>query len=126
MKLLLYGLLSVNLINFPRQTTAPNINSIIWATHDQVHMGENVCKSSNGTTAYECSFNATKALTQLTFGMPVYFYPDVDCTTSQSCTLNIDKTGIFTIEEIDGGAATLIHTHGYLLFWNGRTYQKFG
>lgn len=119
-------LLSVNLINFPRQTTAPSINPITWATTDQVHAGENTCVSSNGTTAYTCSFNTNKSLTKYTLNMQIPFQPDVDCISPTNCTLNIDKNGILSIKNADGTVPTLLHAHMYWLFYTGANWQPMG
>jgi len=123
-RLLELGLL-VTSINLNYQAKQPVTNSAIFATHDQVHSGESTCISTNGTSAYTCSFGLiNKALLKYTVGMQVFLIPDVD---SANGTLNIDQLGVISLREPDGTTgATVVHGHGYEFFYDGKVFRLKG
>ena len=111
---------SANKINLQSQALQPVTNSAVFATHDQIHAGESRCISGNQTIAYTCSFGPlNKALLAYTYGMTLLLVPDVDCTVTQNCSINIDNVGIKTLKATDGTTGVaLTHLHGYLFFYD--------
>jgi len=105
-------------------------NTAVVATHDQVHAGENICASHNGSTAYTCSLigpNGGKVLASYTPWMPLTVIPDVPCSTTANCTVNVDGVGAITLKAADGttGAAMNAgYAYDYVFNASGVFQQK--
>jgi hypothetical protein len=104
-------------------------NTAALATHPAVQSGaETFCPSSNGTTAYTCSFAGTQALQSYTLGMHVFLFPDVTC--AAACTLQIDQNAYpkaaVSIKQKDGTTdpgGLLIAGQGQWIWYDGTVFR---
>lgn len=98
----------------------PDYNTAVLASKANIQRGDmSRCVSTNGTPQYRCGtcrqadgtfvlctggLNPVATPTVVAPGMELEFVPDVPCPAAQSCTLNVDNTGLFTIKANDGGS----------------------
>lgn len=110
-----FGLISVS--------NSPAVNTAVIASHDAVHLNENYCASTNGTTLYTCSL-PQKPLAAYAAGE--LFLLKVDTSCLGSCMLNIDGLGAKTLMKSDGVSApsgALLSGQSQLIWYDGNVFR---
>jgi hypothetical protein len=105
-------------------TYTPSVNFGVVPSIATNQAGQNICNSTNGTTAYTCSlgYSGSAALTAYTTGMEILLV--VDTTSSTTATVNVDNLGAITLKESDCATSvgtTVIAGRGHR-YWNNGTY----
>ncbi|MBZ5609805.1 MAG: hypothetical protein LAP38_16205 [Acidobacteriia bacterium] len=109
-----------------RVDCTPSLNTSVALTINTAQSGAPIyCNSSNGTTAYTCSFASTKTLTAYSTGMFVLLR--TDASNSGGCSLNIDALGVKSIKQKDGStdptSGQIAAGQFYWLFYDGTVWR---
>ena len=109
-----------------RVDCTPSLNTAVALTIAVEQAGTpTFCNSTNGTTAYTCSFSGARALNAYSTGMFIVLHTDT--TNTGACSINIDSLGIKSITQNDGvtAPASGAITSGkfYWLFYDGTVFR---
>ena len=109
-----------------RVDCTPSLNTSVALTIATAQSGAPIyCNSTNGTTAYSCSFTATRTLASYSTGMFVLLR--VDASNTGGCSLNIDGLGLKAIKQKDGttdpASGQITAGQFYWLFYDGTVWR---
>jgi hypothetical protein len=116
----------VNNAGLSRVDCTPSLNTSVALTIATAQTGAPIyCNSTNGTSAYTCSFASTRSLTSYATGMFVLLRTDTS--NSAGCSLNIDGVGLKAIKQKDGttdpAAGQITAGQFYWLFYDGTVWR---
>ena len=109
-----------------RVDCTPSLNTAVALTIAVEQAGTpTFCDSTNGTTAYTCSFSGARILTGYNTGM--FIVLRADTANTGSCSINIDNLGVKSITQNDGSTApasgAIAAGKFYWLFYDGTVFR---